>query len=167
MEPPAVHQPGSSRPAGGGVILLGRGVRPLQDTRADRHVVPSATQAPSDLFALVRPRACHCHTRWSSLNPQPKHPPRRRCRYHHLVTMALCWHLYTVRSSLGLPFLTMNYLVHSVRCRPHLPCREASPVRERAQKRAGLVVPTRFTLAFHRPSKLKPHPSPPHPTASR
>lgn len=28
--------------------------------------------------------------------------------------MALCWHLYILRSSLGLPFLTMNYLTHSV-----------------------------------------------------
>jgi hypothetical protein len=28
--------------------------------------------------------------------------------------MALCWHLYIVRSSLGLPFMTANYLTHSV-----------------------------------------------------
>ena len=39
----------------------------------------------------------------------------RTLRYHHVTVLLFCWHCYVVRSSLGLPFMAMNYTVHAVR----------------------------------------------------
>jgi hypothetical protein len=38
----------------------------------------------------------------------------RSLRYHHVTVLLFCWHCYVVRSSLGLPFMAMNYTVHAV-----------------------------------------------------
>ena len=41
--------------------------------------------------------------------------------YHHVTVLLFCWHCYVVRSSLGLPFMAMNFSVHAVRAFPSLP----------------------------------------------
>merc|ERR1711988_1114425 len=34
--------------------------------------------------------------------------------YHHVTVLLYCWHAYSVRTSIGLWFIAMNYLVHAV-----------------------------------------------------
>jgi len=34
--------------------------------------------------------------------------------YHHVTVLLYCWHAYSVRTSIGLWFVAMNYVVHSV-----------------------------------------------------
>lgn len=34
--------------------------------------------------------------------------------YHHITVLLYCWHAYSVRTSIGLWFIAMNYLVHAV-----------------------------------------------------
>jgi len=68
--------------------------------------------------------------------------------YHHVTVLLYCWHAYSVRTSIGLWFVAMNYVVHSVMYLYFFLSQIGNQIRKKIGKYKHLITILQITQMF-------------------